>query len=215
MKNQHTPWGPAQTSREVAPGITEVSTASHGGLHLSPDLWRQLTDKIPYVAQYAPPCWLEEDCDYCVAVLAFPELFTIGQIRAAVHTFSGESKYQPGVRHWLATSNTGQALKAQVEAFEKMNAELWEFGGCSSNKRGWMIHLTRIGDRAHQDVQVLDYPDQQFYTDGAIEKIRLPAEAPAPIRPAFNPAFREEDCGGVFDGERVWSDTELGGAPGF
>jgi hypothetical protein len=95
------------------------------------------------------------------------------------------------------------------------NAHLWEFAGCASNKRGWMIHLVRVGDRARQDVQMLEYPDQQFYTDADVERLKLAEDAPAPIRANASPRFREEDCGGVFDGSQVWSDTELGGAPGF
>lgn len=128
MNHIETPWGPTQTSREIAPGITEHSTASHGGLKLSPSRWRAMTDKIPFVPQYAPALWLEEDCDYCVAVLAFPELFSIAQIRAAVGAFSGSSEYQPGVRRWLAESNTGKALKDQVAQWEQQNGHLWEFG---------------------------------------------------------------------------------------
>lgn len=65
-----TPWGRADTERMIAPGIVEVTTASHGGIHLVPDLngkvnavWR---DKAG---------WYEEDCDWAIVAVTFPEHF--------------------------------------------------------------------------------------------------------------------------------------------
>ncbi|MFG1872109.1 DUF7007 domain-containing protein [Micromonospora arborensis] len=65
-----TPWGPAQQEEKLAPGITEVSTAGHGGIHLIPTVnalvhrvWRERSG------------WYEEDCDWAIVALTFPELF--------------------------------------------------------------------------------------------------------------------------------------------
>jgi hypothetical protein len=70
-----TPWGTAQQSRKIAHGIMEYSTAGHGGIHLSEKRMEHLrsigADK-PLWAGYG---WYEEDCDWCVPFLAFPEEF--------------------------------------------------------------------------------------------------------------------------------------------
>jgi len=42
-----TPWGPSQTSREIAPGICFYSTASHGGYYLSPDRFATFRQCFP------------------------------------------------------------------------------------------------------------------------------------------------------------------------
>lgn len=62
MKTIHTPWGPSQHTENIAPGLTWVTTASHGG-------------------------WLEEDCDSAAAPLIWPDLFKPSSVAAAVdHT---------------------------------------------------------------------------------------------------------------------------------
>ncbi len=71
----HTPWGPSQTVRELAPGIVDVTTSSHGGLRLSPSRWAELRAHFPRFKSFAGPHWLEEDCDYMAAVSIWPELF--------------------------------------------------------------------------------------------------------------------------------------------
>lgn len=49
-----------------------------------------------------------------------------------------------------------------------------------------------------------------------LEEARMTVKAEPPAPPtAPGPHFNEADCGGVFDGNRVWSDTEIDGAPGF
>ncbi len=72
-----TPWGETQgPPEEIAPGITVVSTSSHGGVHLSADR----SARIPELAKrYAERWsgsrrWYEEDVAACVPILVFPEL---------------------------------------------------------------------------------------------------------------------------------------------
>ncbi len=209
-----TPWGRSQSVREITEGITQVSTAGHGGLRLSMKRWGELMAKIPYVPKYAPVPWLEEDCDYCLAILRWPEFWPIGSLRSAVQMFSGEGEYQSAVRIWLATSADGMALKAKVKEWETANGLLWEQGTLMSQGRGWNVHFTRVCDRAERTALFAEYPTQHFYTDEEIAALDLPKEKAAPIRPAAA-GFNEADCSGVFDGNRVWSETELGGAPGF
>jgi hypothetical protein len=86
-----TPWGPSQSSKEYAPGIVFHSTASHGGFYLSPErvaaMPQCLRDFVPFGGpQPGPGRWLEEDCDWVVVALAFPQLFPADAIPAALKT---------------------------------------------------------------------------------------------------------------------------------
>jgi hypothetical protein len=64
------PWGPSQDTHSYAPGIVQVWTASHGGIHLTPELnaevnpaWRNANG------------WYEEDCEWAIVALTFPQHF--------------------------------------------------------------------------------------------------------------------------------------------
>ncbi len=86
----HTPWGPAQDVELVAPGITFVSTASHGGFLLAS--WRQAimwqdTPELMAPSDFYPSrsgrAWFEEDVEASRVVLAFPQDFNYAAINAA------------------------------------------------------------------------------------------------------------------------------------
>ena len=74
-----TPWGPAETTDEVAPGITFYTTASHGGYYLSPER----NAEIPLGLRMETFCklglegWYEEDFDArIVETIFFDECFS-------------------------------------------------------------------------------------------------------------------------------------------
>lgn len=79
------PWGTIQNVTQLAPGIWLVSTASHGGIKVSdqrlatmhPD-WRQTA--------YSSNGWFEEDCDWALVALSFPDAFKPEDIEAARRT---------------------------------------------------------------------------------------------------------------------------------
>ena len=68
-----TPWGPSQDAEVIADGITFHSTASHGGIHLSPT--RQAQMPAYFRDTFAGGPWYEEDCDYVRVALVFPQFF--------------------------------------------------------------------------------------------------------------------------------------------
>ena len=72
MKKMSTPWGEAQTVKEWAPGIVEVSTASHGGFYISPIHMEKM---IKWPSPFLKNEWYEEDCDASYVFASFPELF--------------------------------------------------------------------------------------------------------------------------------------------
>ena len=69
------PWGRVDCATHVADGIWSVSTASHGGYHLSPSRMREFRQKFPAFTTWAGGPWFEEDCDWAAVCLAFPEYF--------------------------------------------------------------------------------------------------------------------------------------------
>jgi len=62
-----TPWGAADYVYDIAPGIAEVGTDSHGGIKLSPERNRE----VPAALRRSSG-WYEEDCEAAIAMWAFP-----------------------------------------------------------------------------------------------------------------------------------------------
>jgi hypothetical protein len=85
------PWGKPDHAREIAPGIWDVSTPSHGGYLIS----RERFDAMPAHLQAFQPFSgtqgaYEEDCDVCVVVVAFPDCFErVAQARAIINANRG------------------------------------------------------------------------------------------------------------------------------
>lgn len=70
-----TPWGFSDTEREIANGITLVSTPSHGGYYLSQARQAELLARFPSFTTWAGGPWYEEDCDWAVVAIVFPTAF--------------------------------------------------------------------------------------------------------------------------------------------
>lgn len=99
-----TPWGQATVREEIADGITQVSTSSHGGILLSKSRISEMPDHLS-LNQSA----YEEDCEARLVELAFPELFaeTLKHSLAAVGIYSSRSVpmiLDPVVEEWLTES---------------------------------------------------------------------------------------------------------------
>lgn len=83
----NTPWGPSQTDYSIAPGLTSVSTAGHGGIRMDDartEEFLRAFGPLGWAWVYAPKGWLEEDCDCNAAVLLWPSLFRPDAVRYAV-----------------------------------------------------------------------------------------------------------------------------------
>ena len=104
-EKSYTPWGEPQSVEEVAEGITFVSTASHGGYHLSPEknqvvneIWRRQDN------------WYEEDCDWAIVAITFPEFFTKEDVsnarRTAINWLPDEYMAVTGKKIAIAESKT-------------------------------------------------------------------------------------------------------------
>lgn len=67
----NTPWGGSQMAVIYAEGIVAHSTAGHGGVHLSPErnakVHPALRNEVP---------WYEEDAEWAIVAISFPDIFT-------------------------------------------------------------------------------------------------------------------------------------------
>lgn len=216
-----TPWGPSQESRQIAPGITFHSTAGHGGIHLDRQHQAAFRKLFPEFKPFAGAPWYEEDCDYAVIVLAFPEHFRHESIRNAIQSVRCSANYRESgnyagwqsVIRWLdGDSITAIGLRSIFHRVEGEMADTWERGGyCSLGRERklfpegtWQVSFTRVRDQSRKTIY-MPYPEKQFYTDEELAAIeRKPAQVAQP------PAFRESDCSGVFDGFSVTSDADPG-----
>lgn len=64
----NTPWGAVQNAQKLAEGIYFLSTASHGGIYLSPDRRLEIGKRSKFLD--SAEFW-EEDCDWAVPVSFF------------------------------------------------------------------------------------------------------------------------------------------------
>lgn len=71
------PWGAIQDAEQIANGIWQVSTASHGGFHVSAERMEASDFMREWVKHsfngQGRAGWFEEDCDWSFVLLAFPD----------------------------------------------------------------------------------------------------------------------------------------------
>lgn len=70
-----TPWGQAQFEYKIVPGVSWFSTASHGGMRVSPSVARKLLSPaaIKHGEAWGGAFWYEEDVAYLIPFLENPE----------------------------------------------------------------------------------------------------------------------------------------------
>ena len=180
-----TPWGPAQTESEVAPGIIFYTTAGHGGYWLSPDRMAFMEAEFPFTT-FAGGSWFEEDQDWAAVVIAFPQFFDDRAIWNACRMAeqSAQMEKRHGRSRWSAVlayvnrTDGGEYLRFMRDRFAESIKGKWELSayGSGDTPEGWRVHLRRDGQM--RCVEFRHYPTQQFYTDDEIEQaMAQPVEA--------------------------------------
>lgn len=87
-RGSESPWGPVQTVEPLGPEAVSVTTASHGGLRVSPVTFARLPDALRRTA-FSADGWFEEDCDWALPYLALgldahePDAARAAEVRAA------------------------------------------------------------------------------------------------------------------------------------
>lgn len=155
----HTPWGTAQHSERYAEGVIFYSTASHGGFHLDEKKLAEMPTALRAIKPYAGEGWYEEDEDWTIVALAFPELFTDWDVHCAVRTayarWRGKERFPEAIQ-WLQSDAKGAELHARVVAWRRSNGHFFEMGSAGTCGKGWTVRATRIDRSEHI---VIDFPE--------------------------------------------------------
>lgn len=137
-----------------------------------------MPDCIREFKTYAGSGWYEEDCDWCLVVLAFPSLFDTRSCYYAVKTLKmSTSDYfkDLAAAYW----KTPQAIAAQDSAslFEKENADKYASGSSGYGSNGahiWAEHMTNkdtIVVRFSPEISRKSYELPQFFTTAEAEAL--------------------------------------------
>ena len=88
MKLTNTPWGKPDQQKQIAEGIVKVCTPSHGGIWLSPQRRADMPKQYRDIPTFAGANWYEEDCDWALVALSFPQYFDQNAVTAATETLT-------------------------------------------------------------------------------------------------------------------------------
>jgi hypothetical protein len=129
------------------PGLTQITTASHGGYHVEEPALSQMPAALRCIEPWAGPGWYEEDEDWCLVALSLPDLFCEQSIFYAVRTAIGAS-YKDRAKAWLRTP-AGKKPWARYCKYGEAYADFYERGsmGTCYPKPGWLVSWYRMGDR--------------------------------------------------------------------
>lgn len=101
MSKEFTPWGRPQQLEIIANGITRYDTASHGGFKISETRRKAMLEPYRSIETFAGGNWYEEDCDWCLLVLSFPEIFkdkygedVISEAKKTYNTYHKGDQYE-------------------------------------------------------------------------------------------------------------------------
>jgi hypothetical protein len=83
---RNTPWGRPNSVRVIAEGIVFYETPSHGGFWLSPERVTTMPPALRDFVPFAGANWYEEDCDWAIVALAFPQFFSTDQQQQAARS---------------------------------------------------------------------------------------------------------------------------------
>lgn len=182
--SMHTPWGRADHQKRFGKSphcVTFYSTPSHGGFLVTDDMRAKMPAGLQEVGTWAGRnsigTWYEEDCDWAIVALAFPELFEPEQILAAVETASRSSwDKDPAptkLQTWLASPESLR-VREIAAAYATANAEKFRMGTEWTMEGGWGARARNIA----QTVELLiKFPGDTRYkmpygvfTEADIEK---------------------------------------------
>ena len=110
------PWGQVESAVELAPGIWQVTTPSHGGIWLS-DERMELMPKAMWNTAYSKAPWFEEDVDWALVCAIYPDAFD-----DRTHTFATRTlKWSAG----RGTRSAGsQSHQESWDMMRQWNADL-------------------------------------------------------------------------------------------
>lgn len=139
-----TPWGPSQMVTEYGIGIKCYECAGHGGFHLSPERMAQLPPTLRSFVGYGGVSWYEEDCDWAIVALAFPDYF---EPRAIFHAERTARNYHKAETEAFFKTADGQKIVEIADRYLRENGEKYAAcGGSSGDNGSWHARYRRVDD---------------------------------------------------------------------
>ena len=105
----NTPWGPAQLVQDVGPGVENISTASHGGLHVT-GAAAKAVPAAAWAVMMNGRGWAEEDCE---AVIVLSLLIDAGHVTNQ-YTLSHAALIRDHARKVVKTYGRYRGIKLTV-----------------------------------------------------------------------------------------------------
>ncbi len=132
-----TPWGPAHTATDYGQGVTFYTTAQHGGFHLSEEALARMAKPLDSLGTFAGPGWYEEDADWSLVAVSFPDLFDDYELFCAARILlARRPRYLEGAEAWLSTPEA-KPIIARIDAFYAANKDLFEISGMHTAGEIW------------------------------------------------------------------------------
>ena len=118
----YTPWGLADYEKPMGEsGIIAVSTSSHGGYYVPPELYNAMPEPLRF-NPYGGGTWFEEDCEWALVALAYPQHFEARDLHYAVLTmlaYADPKECYHRAYRWLTETETGKALVAKYKDWKE------------------------------------------------------------------------------------------------
>ena len=89
QSSTNSPWGTDFHPAFIAEGIRGFTTSTHGGFGLSVERLATMPAPLRAISPFAGTGWYEEDVDWCLVVLAFPDCFSDSDCFHAIRTARG------------------------------------------------------------------------------------------------------------------------------
>lgn len=126
------PWGTIQIVEEIGPGIQRVHTAGHGGLKLD----RKRNAAVPEYMRRTGG-WYEEDCEYAIPIVVFPESFSPQVLPGAESTLKNyfPDEYE---RFRGTVILPGESYARDEKAFHEKHKNDWVVVSAWSDGEEWV-----------------------------------------------------------------------------
>jgi len=160
-----TPWGEVQVAQDIGPGIVKVSTSTHGGYILDEGALSRMPRSLRANKTFAGDGFFEEDCDWCLICLSFPQYFSDLDLFFAVKQFCS----QHSVSEWRESAEARTVLD-RVDAFVQEKGQLFYSGSMCTNGGTWSVIFTRIKDGQRAFVKEINESEIHFIDPIDIER---------------------------------------------
>jgi hypothetical protein len=125
-QHSSTPWGESQTEQLLAPGIVCYTTAGHGGIHVFGDAHERMDPLLRSLPTFTHStgegAWYEEDVDWAIVAIAFPDAFSGQSLWHAERTIRMSRK---DAAAWLDHTDPGRAVMQRLATWQAENPQLF------------------------------------------------------------------------------------------